>query len=89
MMLAGNLPSDTTLSPSHLPSTDFTKLPDIFSFVCLLIITDSLPTLHPSIFIPPVPHLITLSAIVFSLRGLRATQIGSFAGLRAVPHPSY
>ena len=64
---------------------------DAFTIVSVLTITglSSVPTLHPSIFIPPVPHLNTFSAIVLSDSGLRATTIGSCAGFRAVPHHSY
>ena len=42
-----------------------------------------------SIFIPPVPYFKTFSATVFSAKGFRAIQIGSCAGLRAVPQPSH
>src|SRR5690606_27570380 len=45
-------------------------------------------SLHPSIFRPPVPHFITFSATVFSLKGFLASTIGSWAGFKAVPHPS-
>src|SRR5579883_1754032 len=40
-----------------------------------------------SIFNAPVPHLRTFAAIVCSDNGLRATTIGSHAGLSAVPQP--
>ena len=46
------------------------------------------PIRQSSILIPPVPHLRTFSATVFSAKGFRATQIGSFAGFKAVPQPS-
>ena len=39
--------------------------------------TLSVPTLHPSILIPPVPHFRTFKATVFSDSGFLATQIGS------------
>jgi len=52
-------------------------------------ISQSKKRINPSTFIPPVPHLITLSTIVFSLKGFLAKQIGSFAGFSAVPQPSY
>ena len=48
----------------------------------------SVPTLHPSIFIPPTPHLRQFSATVPSI-GFLATVIGSSAGFRAVPQPSH
>jgi hypothetical protein len=47
----------------------------------------SVPILLPSMFKAPVPHLKQFAATVFSLRGFRARQIGSVAGLRAVPQP--
>ena len=47
------------------------------------------PILHPSTFIPPVPYFNTFLAIVDSSIGLRATTIGSWAGLSAEPHPSH
>jgi hypothetical protein len=49
-----------------------------------LLFKTSVHTLELSIFIPPVPHLSTFSATVFSLKGLRATVTGSSAGLRDV-----
>ena len=42
--------------------------------------TFSVPMRESAMLIPPVPQRITLSATVFSLRGFRATTIGSFAG---------
>lgn len=46
------------------------------------------PTLHPSIFSPPVPCSCTFWARV-PCRGLRARVMGSRAGLRALPQPSH
>lgn len=46
------------------------------------------PTLHPSMFSAPVPYSNTFAATV-PVSGLRATMIGSQAGLRAVPNPSH
>ena len=48
----------------------------------------SVPTLHPSTLIPPVPCLSTFSATV-PQSGLRATMIGSQAGFNAVPQPDH
>src|ERR1700741_3438724 len=88
-MLAGHRPllwpEDLTLclvGLSFLPSPErqASKLlppPDIYS-------VDSIR--HPSILIAPVPCSNTLLATV-PLNGLRATTIGSCAGLIAVPQP--
>jgi hypothetical protein len=52
-------------------------------FVVSLGLTPSIR--HPSILSAPVPHFRTLAATEDSLIGLRARQIGSVAGFRAVP----
>src|SRR6188768_3331643 len=49
----------------------------------------SVPTRHPSTFNAPVPHFLTFAPTVFSLSGLRPRQIGSHAGLSAVPQPAH
>ena len=47
----------------------------------------TVPILHASMLIAPVPCARTFLATVFSARGLRASTIGSNAGLNAVPQP--
>ena len=88
MMLAGKRPSLKVFSTSFVLSS-FPRLynPPFVFFIFVIIV--SVPTLHPSMFIPPVPHFKTLSATVFSLIGFLATHIGSFAGFNAVPQPSH
>lgn len=71
-------------------TSKFTPLSFVLAFASSISLSScDIHTRQASIFIPPTPHLRQFSATVFSESGLRATVIGSRAGLRAVPHHSH
>ena len=95
---AGNyIYSLTEFLPQVLTSFSYALLATVFAlalsypiayYIGAPLKASSVPTLHPSIFIPPVPHSKTFCATV-PLNGFLATVMGSSAGLSAVPHPSH
>src|SRR5215203_6080476 len=86
MRFAGQRPeafgsfSMTGVSPSEKNLTDPNP-------VVLRAFHGSPATRHPSMLRAPTPQRKTFAATVGSLSGFRAMQIGSHAGLRAVPQP--
>src|SRR4051812_30748087 len=89
MMLAGQRPKSVCISsargPLNLPKIGF----DLPAMPPVELLRSPLSTRQAPTLIAPVPHFRTLLATVFSERGLRAKQIGSHAGFRAVPQPCH